>query len=206
MVCKRQHTTPRKRRKTKEWDGRRKVCRSELCVRLKCHPVGLLPLGLRGEDRAPQVLYRWPGWGLVHGGKPVPGSTSSLWGSDVSADGSCVGVKVRRTALAQHGTVHGGQAEGGGAVILVMSGHVGQAFAAVTRLIHATEVVGRTGGAVVVRRSGVVGQGKRGDGHPIHSWCAACVAGKLRLRISDWTRLPFRIIPLTAIILTWRKD
>lgn len=93
--------------------------------------------------------------------------------------------------MAQHGAVHGGQAEGGGAMVLVVSGHVGQAFAAVTHLIRATEVVGRASRAVAVRQTGVVGQRERCDGRPVHSRSAACVAGKLWLRISDRARLPF---------------
>lgn len=43
--------------------------------------------------------------------------------------------------MAQHGAVHGGQTKGSGAMVLVVSGHVGQAFAAIPHLIRATEVV-----------------------------------------------------------------
>lgn len=44
--------------------------------------------------------------------------------------------------MAQHGAVHGGQTKGSGAVVLIVSGHVGQTLPAVSHLIRAAEVVG----------------------------------------------------------------
>lgn len=62
----------------------------------------------------------------------------------LSADGSGVGVEIRRSAslgVPQQGAVHGGQRHGQSRV-LVVGGHVGDAFAAVVHLVGGADVEG----------------------------------------------------------------
>lgn len=62
----------------------------------------------------------------------------------ISADGSGVGVEIRRSAslgVPQQGAVHGGQWHGQ-SLILVVSGHVGDALATVVHLVGGADVEG----------------------------------------------------------------
>lgn len=62
----------------------------------------------------------------------------------LGADGSGVGVEIRRVAslgIPQQGAVHGGQRHGQ-SLVLVVSGHVGDAFAAVVHLVCGADVEG----------------------------------------------------------------
>lgn len=62
----------------------------------------------------------------------------------LGADGSGVGVEIRRVAslgIPQQGAVHGWQRHGQ-SLVLVVSGHVGDAFAAVVHLVCGADVEG----------------------------------------------------------------
>lgn len=130
------------------------------------------------------------------------------------ADGSGVGVEIRLSAslgVPQQGAVHGRQRHGQG-LVLIVSGHVGDACATVVDLVGGADVegrvMGRAGGAVTSlppRSFGALGgpgrfwrrQGQRGGHRAVQARDAAGIAGKALLGDGG----AVRAILLTAVIL-----
>lgn len=136
------------------------------------------------------------------------------WWSHLGADGSGVGVEIRRPApqrLPQQGASDGGQRHGQ-SLVVVVCGHVGDALAAVAHLVGGADVegrvVGRAAGAVAATPPGGFGrvgglgrlrrrQGQWGDDRSVQAGDTAGVAGKVLLR----DRAAVRPILLTAVVL-----
>lgn len=138
--------------------------------------------------------------------------------SHFSADGSGVGIEIRRPAslsLSQQGAPDGGQWHRQ-RLVLIVCGHVGDSLPTVTRLVCGADVEGRVigwaGGAVAMAppcRFGEVGgsgqlwgwQGQWSDDWPVQAGDTAGVAGEVLLRDGATVRP----ILLTAVVLwKWR--